>query len=90
MNKVLKSTPKPTVVTVGVEPTPLPENPLSNRIGLIITNNSSVNLLLTDNEDTDSFPIYPKETIHFDAPDTVTIYAKVETGTAEISILELH
>lgn len=86
---LLKATPKPSVVTIGTDPTPLPATPLSDRIGLKLVNTSGVDLLITDDEGEVSFPILPEGTIHFDVPDVVIIYAKVAEGTVDIPILEL-
>lgn len=86
---LLTETPKPSIVTIGTEPTPLPENPLSDRVGFKLVNTSSVNIFITDEDGSVSFPILPDGTIHFDAPDVVTVYAKVTTGSVDIPILEL-
>jgi hypothetical protein len=89
MSKVLTATPKPSIVNIGTEPTPLPAEPLEDRCKIMIMNTSDVNLLITDDEGTATFPVLPNNSISFNAPENIIIYAKVASGTKNISILEL-
>lgn len=89
VNNPLVSAPRGLTVTVTDDPTPLPETPLEGRKKLIIINTSTVDLYITDEEGEGEFPIPPDIPISFDAPSNVIIYAKVVSGTVDISILEL-
>jgi hypothetical protein len=83
---------RPTAVTVGSTPTPLPANPLEYRRALTIHNNGASTIFLGDATVTTSngFPLLAGEKIAFDIQNNpnVTVYA-ISTGSVNVRVLEL-
>lgn len=83
---------RPTAVTVGTSPTPLPANPLEYRRALVVHNNGVAPIYLGDATVTTSngLPLAAGEKIAFDIQNNpnVVVYA-VSGGSIDVRILEL-
>lgn len=83
---------RPTAVTVGVTPTPLPANPLEYRRALVLHNNGASTVYLGDSSVTtgNGLPLVAGEKIAFDIQNNpnVTVYA-ISAGSVDVRVLEL-
>lgn len=83
---------RPTAVTVGTSPTPLPANPLEYRRALVVHNNGLATIYLGDASVTVSngLPLAAGEKIAFDIANNqnVTVYA-IAGSNINVRILEL-
>lgn len=79
-------------LTVGTDSVKLPTSPLSNRIGILIFNNSSSGQILYLGDSTVSssngFPLYPRASIQVSIEDGVDIYGVSSASGADIRIIE--
>lgn len=69
--------------------TKIPATPLSERLSIIIMNNSANIVYLGNSSVTtsDGFPLYPRATIQFDIEDNIDVYG-IASGSSEVRILE--
>lgn len=79
-------------LTIGTDSAKLPTSPLSNRISILIVNNSTSGQILYLGDSTVStangFPLYPRQSISFYIEDGVDVYGVSSAAGADIRIIE--
>jgi hypothetical protein len=94
ITRAAESAIKATSVTVGTTATPLPATALANRRRLYIKNVDSAGFYIGASADVpgfngSSFPVRQNEEIVIDVAEALTIFARVESGTAIAKVLEV-
>lgn len=79
-------------LTIGTSAVKIPTSPLSNRINILIVNNSTNGqiLYLGDNtvSSSNGMPLYPRQSLHISIEDDVDIYGIASAAGADIRIVE--
>ena len=89
---VIRKTILQQAITVGTSAVKLPTSALSNRINILIVNNSTGGQILYLGDSTvttnDGIPLYPRQSIPITIEDSIDIYGVASAAGANIRILE--